>query len=62
MHLTEPPGGHGPGRRALHREQAPDGTWRLTGQKIFITWGEHDFTDNIVHLILARTKGGAGGG
>jgi alkylation response protein AidB-like acyl-CoA dehydrogenase len=32
-----------------------DGTYRITGQKIFITFGEHDFTDNIVHLVLART-------
>jgi alkylation response protein AidB-like acyl-CoA dehydrogenase len=34
----------------------PDGaTWLLTGHKIFISWGEHDLTDNIVHLVLART-------
>ena len=33
---------------------ADDGTWRITGQKIFITYGEHDLTDNIVHLVLAR--------
>ncbi|MFI6362137.1 acyl-CoA dehydrogenase [Nocardia sp. NPDC050630] len=32
-----------------------DGTWAVTGQKIFITWGDHDLTDNIVHLVLART-------
>ena len=32
-----------------------DGTYRITGQKIFITFGEHDLTDNIVHLVLART-------
>jgi acyl-CoA dehydrogenase len=35
-------------------ERAPDGTYRITGQKIFITYGEHDFTDNIIHLVLAR--------
>ncbi|HEX6419982.1 MAG TPA: acyl-CoA dehydrogenase, partial [Acidimicrobiales bacterium] len=33
---------------------AGDGTWRVTGQKIFITYGEHDLTDNIIHLVLAR--------
>jgi len=39
--------------RALAR---PDGdAWKVTGQKIFITWGDHDMTDNIVHLVLART-------
>ncbi|MFT4234807.1 MAG: acyl-CoA dehydrogenase, partial [Microbacterium sp.] len=32
-----------------------DGSWKLSGQKIFITWGDHDLTDNIVHLVLART-------
>ncbi len=31
-----------------------DGTYRITGQKIFITYGEHDLTDNIIHLVLAR--------
>nr|WP_271209301.1 acyl-CoA dehydrogenase [Rhodococcus wratislaviensis]GLK33805.1 acyl-CoA dehydrogenase [Rhodococcus wratislaviensis] len=33
-----------------------DGTWAVTGQKIFITWGDHDLTENIVHLVLARTQ------
>ena len=44
-------------RRAPHAGGAVadgDGTWRITGQKIFITYGEHDMTDNIVHLVLAR--------
>ena len=35
-------------------ERAADGTYRITGQKIFITYGEHDLTDNIIHLVLAR--------
>ena len=35
-------------------EPAGDGTYRIFGQKIFITYGEHDFTDNIVHMVLAR--------
>src|SRR5258708_17946753 len=33
----------------------PDGSFKLYGQKIFITYGEHDYTDNIIHLVLART-------
>ena len=50
--------GHHQGR-AGHRRDAADGpdAWRITGQKIFITWGEQDLTDNIVHLVLARTPG-----
>jgi hypothetical protein len=35
----------------------PDGTWRITGTKIYITWGEHDLAENIIHLVLARTPG-----
>src|SRR5207344_1455736 len=34
--------------------RAPDGSYRITGQKIFITYGEHDLTDNIIHFVLAR--------
>ena len=43
-------------RRAAHTraDRAGDGTYRLKGQKIFITYGEHDFTDNIIHFVLAR--------
>ena len=36
---------------------AADGSYRITGQKIFITWGEHDLADNIIHLVLARIDG-----
>jgi alkylation response protein AidB-like acyl-CoA dehydrogenase len=36
---------------------ADDGTWRITGQKIFITFGEHDLAGNIIHLVLARVPG-----
>ena len=36
-------------------EPADDGTWRIFGQKIHITWGEHDIADNIVHLVLGLT-------
>jgi len=55
MNLTEPQAGSDVGAlktRAVRRE---DGSYRIKGQKIFITYGEHDLTDNIVHLVLART-------
>ena len=43
------------GRCAPRPCPAGDGTWRITGTKIFITFGEHDMADNIIHLVLART-------
>lgn len=54
MNLTEPQAGSD---LSVVRSQAvPDGdVYRVSGQKIFITWGDHDITDNIVHLVLART-------
>ena len=54
MNLTEPQAGSD--LNALKARAVPvgDGTYRIYGQKIFITYGEHDFTDNIVHLVLAR--------
>ena len=54
MVLTEP--GAGSDLGALTATATPNGdeTYSLTGQKIFITWGDHDATDNIVHLVLAR--------
>ncbi|WKB52812.1 acyl-CoA dehydrogenase [Eleftheria terrae] len=55
MNLTEPQAGSD---LALVRSKAVpqgDGSWRISGQKIFITFGEHDMADNIVHLVLART-------
>src|SRR5713101_4133132 len=56
MNLTEPEAGSDVG--ALRTRAVPsdngDGTWRITGQKIFITYGEHDLADNIIHLVLAR--------
>jgi alkylation response protein AidB-like acyl-CoA dehydrogenase len=55
MNLTEPQAGSDVGALATRAVPAEDGTWRITGQKIFITYGEHDLTDNIVHLVLART-------
>jgi 3-(methylthio)propanoyl-CoA dehydrogenase len=58
MNLTEPQAGSDVGALTTKATQADDGTWRIFGQKIFITYGEHDLTDNIVHLVLARTPGG----
>ncbi|HEV2563981.1 MAG TPA: acyl-CoA dehydrogenase [Microvirga sp.] len=54
MNLTEPQAGSDLGALRSRAEPAGDGTYRITGQKIFITYGEHDLTDNIVHLVLAR--------
>ncbi len=55
MNLTEPGAGSDVG--ALRTKAVPqkDGTYRIFGQKIFITWGDQDFTDNVIHLVLART-------
>jgi len=54
MNLTEPDAGSDVGSVRTRAVPADDGTWRITGQKIFISYGEHDMTDNIVHLVLAR--------
>jgi alkylation response protein AidB-like acyl-CoA dehydrogenase len=54
MNLTEPHAGSDVGALTTRAVPAKDGTWRITGQKIFITYGEHDLADNIVHLVLAR--------
>ena len=54
MNLTEPQAGSDLGALRTRAERAGDGTYRITGRKIFITYGEHDLTDNIVHLVLAR--------
>ena len=55
MNLTEPQAGSDVGALTSRAVPADDGTWRITGTKIFITYGEHEFSDNIVHLVLART-------
>ncbi len=55
MNLTEPQAGSDLGAVATRAVPQPDGSYRLFGTKIFITYGEHDLTDNIVHLVLART-------
>ncbi len=57
MNLTEPQAGSDVGALKTRAEPAGDGSWRLTGTKIFITYGEHDLADNIIHLVLARTSG-----
>src|SRR5258708_8440579 len=54
MQLTEPQAGSDVGALRTKAERAPDGSYRITGQKIFITYGEHDLTDNIIHFVLAR--------
>ena len=55
MNLTEPDAGTDLGAIRTTATPREDGTWALRGQKIFITWGDHDVADNIVHLVLART-------
>jgi 3-(methylthio)propanoyl-CoA dehydrogenase len=57
MNLTEPQAGSDVGALTTKAVPADDGTWRITGQKIFITFGEHDLADNIIHLVLARVPG-----
>jgi alkylation response protein AidB-like acyl-CoA dehydrogenase len=54
MNLTEPQAGSDVGALRTTATLADDGTYRIRGQKIFITWGEHELAENIVHLVLAR--------
>ena len=54
MNLTEPQAGSDLNALKAKAERRDDGTYRIFGQKIFITYGDHDLTDNIVHMILAR--------
>jgi 3-(methylthio)propanoyl-CoA dehydrogenase len=55
MNLTEPQAGSDVGALRSRAEPHADGSWRIKGQKIYITWGEHDCAENIIHLVLART-------
>jgi 3-(methylthio)propanoyl-CoA dehydrogenase len=55
MNLTEPQAGSDVGALSTKAVPAGDGSYRITGTKIFITYGEHDLTHQIVHLVLART-------
>lgn len=57
MNLTEPEAGSDVGALTTKAVPGDDGSWRITGQKIYISWGEHDMVENIVHLVLARTPG-----
>lgn len=61
MNLTEPDAGTDLSAIRTTARPNEDGTWAVKGQKIFITWGDHDLTDNIVHLVLARTPDGPAG-
>ncbi len=54
MQMTEPHAGSDVGALRTRAERNADGSYRLFGQKIFITYGEHDLTDNIIHFVLAR--------
>ena len=57
MNLTEPQAGSDLAAVRSRAEPQPDGTYKVFGTKIFITYGEHDMADNIVHLVLARVQG-----
>ena len=57
MNLTESEAGTDLGAIRTTATERGDGTWAIRGQKIFITWGDHDAAENIVHLVLARTPG-----
>ncbi len=57
MNLTEPQAGSDLAAVRTRAEPLPDGTYKVFGTKIYITWGEHDMADNIVHLVLARVQG-----
>ena len=57
MNLTEPQAGSDLSMVRARAEPQPDGTYRVFGTKIFITYGEHDMAENIVHLVLARVTG-----
>jgi alkylation response protein AidB-like acyl-CoA dehydrogenase len=61
MNLTEPQAGSDVGALKTRAEPNGDGSWRLKGTKIFITYGEHDLSDQIVHMVLARTAGSSEG-
>jgi len=61
MNLTEPQCGTDLGLLRTKAVPAGDGTWRISGQKIWISGGEHDLADNIIHLVLARAEGAPAG-
>ena len=55
MNLTEPQAGSDLAAVRTRAEPQADGTYKIFGTKIFITYGEHDMAENIIHLVLART-------
>ena len=55
MNLSEPQAGSDVGAVRTRAERQDDGSYRITGTKIWISWGEHDMSENIIHLVLART-------
>jgi 3-(methylthio)propanoyl-CoA dehydrogenase len=57
MNLTEPEAGSDVGALRTKAVRQDDGSYRIFGTKIFITWGDQDITDNVIHLVLARTEG-----
>ena len=61
MNLTEPQCGTDLGLIRSKAVKADDGTWKITGEKIWISGGEQDFTPNLIHLVLARTEGAPAG-
>ena len=61
MNLTEPQAGSDVGALRTRAEPLGDGTYAVTGQKIYITWADNDFSENVCHLVLARLPGGGDG-
>ncbi len=61
MNLTEPQAGSDVGALTTKAVPNGDGTFAVTGQKIFISWGDHDMAENVCHLVLARLPDGAPG-
>ena len=61
MNLTEPQAGSDVGALTTRAEPNGDGSYAITGQKIFISWGDNDITENVCHLVLARLPGAVPG-
>ena len=61
MNLTEPQAGSDVGALSSKAEAVGDGTYRVSGQKIYISWGDNDFAGNVCHLVLARLPGAPAG-
>lgn len=57
MNLTEPQAGSDVGALTTKAAPSADGSYAITGQKIYITWGDHDLAENIIHMVLARLPG-----